>query len=441
MNKLDNFDELIKGSLENYQAPANPNAWADMSQRLDQMGGAASTGISTGTYFGAAAVTAGLVIGGIYLFGGEAEVAPATTPIAVISAVEYKPDTEAIPFASEDHTASYTDAIENQDNPALQTPNTPAPVQGQTPIQTPVNPDVDLPNDGGASTNDIVEQPTTPQDAGSPNVNGGTPNQTVATPFVPVADFQMNVTEGCEGLQVQFTPEHTNFDGDFLWNFGDGSFSGQKTPQHVFTESGEYLITLTIRSREDNSALSTTAEQIVRVLEAPEANFAWEVSEHNVIPSIEFINLTDQALDYKWTFGDGAESVRKDPDHAFQRKGNYQVTLEATNSYGCVSTMTKSVRIQNSYNLFAPTGFSPDGNSLNENWIPRALEVLNVDFVLTVLDQNGKRVYETKEVNRPWDGRDMNGNIRYGSTFVWICIVENQYGEEEVYKGTVTLTR
>ena len=58
-----------------------------------------------------------------------------------------------------------------------------------------------------------------------------------------------------------------------------------------------------------------------------------------------------------------------------------------------------------------------------------------------VLDQNGKRVYETQEVNRPWDGRDMNGDIRYGSTFVWICIVENQYGEEEVYKGTVTLTR
>ena len=41
MNKLDNFEELIKGSLENYQAPANPNAWADMNQRLDQMGGRA----------------------------------------------------------------------------------------------------------------------------------------------------------------------------------------------------------------------------------------------------------------------------------------------------------------------------------------------------------------------------------------------------------------
>ena len=159
----------------------------------------------------------------------------------------------------------------------------------------------------------------------------------------------------------------------------------------------------------------------------------------NIIPVVHFSNQTDRALDYIWSFNDGTSSERESPEHTFQRKGNYKVNLIATNSYGCTNTTTKIVIVENSYNLLAPTAFSPDGDDLNNTWIPKALEVLDVNFKLTIIDQYGKVNYQTQDFNSPWDGRDINGNIQFGKTFVWICIVKNEYGEEEAYKGTVTI--
>lgn len=44
---------------------------------------------------------------------------------------------------------------------------------------------------------------------------------------------------------VNFVNTSTDEFTDFLWDFGDGTTSTSEDPQHTYTESGDYLVTLT----------------------------------------------------------------------------------------------------------------------------------------------------------------------------------------------------
>jgi gliding motility-associated-like protein len=173
----------------------------------------------------------------------------------------------------------------------------------------------------------------------------------------------------------------------------------------------------------------------------PAVNFSYDISEQNVEPKTEFTNRSDQAISYHWSFGDGTTSSEKNPQHLYQQKGTYNVTLEATNVYNCTTVQTMPVQIDRKYNLFAPTGFTPNGDDVNDSWMPGALPVLDLDFTMTIYDsQSGNMVYENREVDRPWDGRDMSGQINNG-IYVWVVVIKDQFGQEDIYKGFVTLRK
>jgi PKD repeat protein len=59
----------------------------------------------------------------------------------------------------------------------------------------------------------------------------------------------------------------------------------------------------------------------------PVADFSYSV---DTIPhSIIFRNLSQNAVSYKWTFGDGGSSTETDPVHVYADSGAYDVLLKA----------------------------------------------------------------------------------------------------------------
>ncbi|WP_298666605.1 PKD domain-containing protein, partial [uncultured Methanofollis sp.] len=64
----------------------------------------------------------------------------------------------------------------------------------------------------------------------------------------PVADFVTNVTEnrGMAPLAVQFTDNSTGFPTAWDWDFGDGAKSVEQNPTHVYENTGDYTVTLTV---------------------------------------------------------------------------------------------------------------------------------------------------------------------------------------------------
>jgi PKD repeat protein len=71
-------------------------------------------------------------------------------------------------------------------------------------------------------------------------------NCVLARATCPVADFTMNVTNGCAPLTVQFRDLSSAGPAGWCWDFGDGSASSERNPIHGYEAPGRYLVSLTV---------------------------------------------------------------------------------------------------------------------------------------------------------------------------------------------------
>jgi PKD repeat protein len=63
-------------------------------------------------------------------------------------------------------------------------------------------------------------------------------------PELPVADFSINTNKGYSPLSVQFIDLSKNTT-KWNWNFGDGNYSTEQSPKHIYSVAGNYTVTLT----------------------------------------------------------------------------------------------------------------------------------------------------------------------------------------------------
>ena len=119
------------------------------------------------------------------------------------------------------------------------------------------------------------------------------------------------------------------------------------------------------------------------------------------------------------------------------------VSLHAENDQGCENTLQKTVSIEDDYNLLAPTAFSPNGDNLNETFIPSALKIMDgVEFNMTVYNEGANLVYQTSNVNIPWDGSNQIDNTEVpDGAYIWVVNLKNKNGIMETYKGQVLVVR
>ncbi|MBI4836749.1 MAG: PKD domain-containing protein [Candidatus Abawacabacteria bacterium] len=90
---------------------------------------------------------------------------------------------------------------------------------------------------------------------------------TVVTPppaanQAPTVSVRADVQVGKAPLTVKFFSEAKDSDGriaTYLWNFGDGTTSGEANPTHVYSQEGNYTVTLTVT--DDKGAITTTTLQ------------------------------------------------------------------------------------------------------------------------------------------------------------------------------------
>jgi PKD repeat protein len=132
------------------------------------------------------------------------------------------------------------------------------------------------------------------------------------------------------GSTTQFTNLSMGTVPTYTWDFGDGSSSTDANPNHVYTATGTYTITLVA----SNDVGSATATGVVEILRAPEAAFTVN-SPLTWGETAVFTNTSSgDQLQYLWDFGDGSTSTAVHPSHLYTAPGTYTVILTASNDVG-----------------------------------------------------------------------------------------------------------
>lgn len=156
----------------------------------------------------------------------------------------------------------------------------------------------------------------------------------------PDAAFTVNDSLGCTGILNVATNNQTRFANAYLWNWGDNSGSSTLTsPTHLYNTAGQYLISLVA----SDGVCRDTATQLVRVSVKPTADF--DVSDTLTCDTarVQFINLSDGASNFQWSYSDGGSSTEVNPTHLFAPSLTpYTVKLVADNGLGCKDSLVRA---------------------------------------------------------------------------------------------------
>ncbi len=248
----------------------------------------------------------------------------------------------------------------------------------------------------------------------------------------PVTTFTTNPSSLCEGQGSVFTG---NFAGvvpkSYEWTFSDGTIIYNQNPiNHAFDSSGIYNIKL---STHYDFCPDTFFATDVAVHPYPNVNLGPDTS---LCPGSESIVLrdlvyTNGGAQYAWNTGSVAPSINVSVD------GIYSATKTVD---GCAAT--DSITILKSCYLDIPNSFTPNGDGINDYFLPRSLLSRGATtYKMSVYNRWGQLIFESTSLNgRGWDGT-FNDKAQPQGAYVYIIDVSFINGHREHYTGNVTLIR
>ena len=114
--------------------------------------------------------------------------------------------------------------------------------------------------------------------------------------------------------------------------------------------------------------------------------------------------------------------------------------LFAIDQFGCQNKDSVLITVVPHTELLIPTGFSPNGDGVNDEF--KIVRSLNIEKLVefAVFDRWGEKVFSTDNINQGWDGTHQGLASPLG-VYVWMVIAHTYDGEEITKRGNVTLLR
>ena len=419
------FDKKIKETLENQEPEATAD-WGKMKERLAAVAalGALGVGAASTRLISQLSISAAVILGSASLY-----------VVQRFLTLDTVVNEEHVELIIEDGLTNFED-IE---------PDYGVVYNEETGMLEPVNPEQ---FDGEGQTNQIVVENEVVKERVVENhknqVTGEESQMKEKDVFHPsstVIPFEVSTKEACVGVTVDFELRDLDKTMSFLWNFGDGSFSKESDPSHVYDDEGVFDVTLSVRSHGTGIIKTRTIESLIEVHPLPEAVFDWTMprSVVNSEVQIELNNKTKDANSSTWIV-DGAISENNRPE--FKVPGEYELNLIASNKFGCQDHTTKVIEFGNRNSLNAPAIFSPNNDGRYDTFMPFGLEGLSEKWELVISDKNGKIVFSTTDFNTPWRGDFHNGElVPDGQSFNWTVVCYSHSGKQRLYNDIIEVER
>lgn len=188
-------------------------------------------------------------------------------------------------------------------------------------------------------------------------------------PLMPEANFSANITQGYSPLLVQFT-DFSKYATGRKWDFeNDGNTdSTEVNPFHVFVAPWNYTVNLTAVN--ENGTRSKLL--IITVLEPPlfpSANFNANTTQGLAPLTVQFTDLSENAIFWNWDFDNNgqSESSDKNPAYTYAIPGNYTVNLTVSNANGSDSKLASIIVTAGGQNNSGDNGSIDNGNGSIDN--------------------------------------------------------------------------
>jgi len=161
--------------------------------------------------------------------------------------------------------------------------------------------------------------------------------------LAPKPLFRAFPIKGPPQLKVRFQNFTTGHIARFLWDFGDGGTSLEKSPIHTYVAEGTYTVKLNVVTTTGAQGIATKIGYItVSQLESPpffyvdsiDSPYSVETAtaESTDPKEFVFVDQTDgDIVQRNWIFGDNETYTQEDPDihtvrHIYSKPGSYIVT-------------------------------------------------------------------------------------------------------------------
>ncbi|RLD76660.1 MAG: hypothetical protein DRJ15_14960, partial [Bacteroidetes bacterium] len=125
------------------------------------------------------------------------------------------------------------------------------------------------------------------------------------------------------------------------WDFGDGNFSTDLNPTHLYPSPGVYNVIFSYT--DDQGCQDETIHQVF-VYNHPDIDFSTSASSACLNSDITFTGISpDVILTWDWDFGDGSTGSGQIVSHTYTTFGAMQVTLYVMAINGCQTSITKPI--------------------------------------------------------------------------------------------------
>lgn len=220
----------------------------------------------------------------------------------------------------------------------------------------------------------------------------------------PLANFSLTDSIFCVGQLLPLTNTSSDVD-TYLWDFGDGTGSTVRLPKKSYSDSGNYIIKLTVFAPGCSDFISDTV-RIQKII----ADFSViDTFSCNKGDSVRFIDQSYNAVQWQWRIGLTkttrntqlfAKDTVQNPVHYYANtEGRYSDSLMVTSPGGCMDTLFKAshrvfdttlIYITDDNNaIYGPpvTGCFPKTVELN-SFISAPIQTSNYVFTWTLIDSS-----------------------------------------------------
>jgi gliding motility-associated-like protein len=270
-----------------------------------------------------------------------------------------------------------------------------------------------------------------------------TVEQTVTTHPIPTFKYKASSYSGCNPFTVTFHDSSTVPGGtivNWLWDFGDKSLTYNNDPTHIYTTDGNFFVSLMITSSYGCRMRDTLKYPIV-VYPKPKAAFTVDPRETTMYEAtIKLIDESIGATLWNWDLGDKTISIDQDVTHTYADTGTFVITQIAMNQFGCKDTAIHDVRINGEPTMFIPNAFTPDGNGINDIFIPKMFGVR--EFNMTIYNRWGDLIFISNDVEMGWNGKVNGiGETVKDDTYIYKIYIRDLKGNPRIYKGKITVIK